>query len=90
MRLVLVDDRKLKTIIRNQEDLKDIMARTLEGIEAILNTVEANLTEASTELGTYVAEVKEFIGAGDPARALAKLEKIAEISQRLADIVPNE
>lgn len=82
MRLTLVDDKKIKTIIRNQEDMQRIMALTLEALETILDQTKANLVEANA--------LKEFLGDADPTRAVAKLNDILAISRRLADIVPND
>ena len=90
MRLTLVDDKKLKTIIRNQEEMKTIMALTLEALEAVLDQTKANLIEASAELEAKVLALQEFLGDNDPAQAVAKLDEILAMSRRLADIVPNE
>ncbi len=90
MRLSLVNDKKLKAIIRNQEDMKNIMVLTLEALEAVLDQTKANLVEASAELEAQVLALKEFLGDSDPSHAVAKLDEILVLSQRLANIVPNE
>jgi hypothetical protein len=90
MRFSLSNDKKLQTILHNQEEMKKIMALTLEALEAVLDQTKANLIEASAELEAQVSALKEFLGDDDPARAVAKLDEILEMSRRLADIVPNK
>ena len=90
MKLILVKDKKIKTILRNQEDMRQIMSLTLAALEAVLDQTKVNLLEASAELEANALALREFLGDSDPARAVAKLDEILAMSRRLADIVPNE